>query len=393
MTIFRSMFKSKDAVCPYCMRPLNLGDMRFFCTYDKERHHEVFLSILDRLNQRLPLCSKTFCKGNGKPVAEAACRYCGETLPPQLLFHDKFLRFCVLGVAGAGKSSYVTTMLHELKYSGLPWVLQAMDSDTNKDSQAAEQNVYEARHCPEGTKAGVAPKPQQWVILDNSGDNQNLEQIPTYSFTIYDGAGEDCEKIGDKDIDEVVRRYISGSKMFAIMFDPLLLTSVRASLPNDVLNSSMATERQTSAPANMVTMVNSLANYIRQSCNIQPGRRIDRQAAIVITKMDTLRDMPNGFGSSSTVMKSSPHAKAKGFVDSDSEMVDMEIRDWLKRQGETAFLDAIDANFQPNKIRVFGISSFGQPPDKLKRLPTLTPHRVLDPIMWMLASEGIMPIV
>ncbi len=393
MSMFRSLFQKADVLCPHCMRELSLGNMRFYCNYEPDRHHEIFLSILDRLNKRLPVCSKNFCKGHGMPAGEAVCRFCGEPLPPQFMFHDKYLRFCVLGVAGAGKSSYLTTMLHELKYSGLPWVIQAMDSLTSKTSQAADYNVYEARHCPEGTPAGIAPKPQQWVILDNSGENQNADRMPTYSMTIYDGAGEDCEKLGDDDIEEVIRRYISGSKMFIIMFDPLLLTSVRASLAPDILNSSMATERQTSAPANMVTMANSLANYIRRSCNISPGQKIDRQAAIVITKLDTLRDMPNGFGSSSTVMKSSPHAKMKGFVDAYSEMVDMEIRDWLQRQGETAFLDTIDANFTPNKVRVFGISSFGQPPDNLKRLPNLTPHRVLDPIMWMLASEGIVPIL
>ena len=387
------MFQNADVVCPHCMRPLSLGNMRFYCTYEQERHHEVFLSIFDRIHGRLPLCSRNFCKGNGKPISEAVCRFCGEPLPPQIMFHDKYLRLCVLGVAGAGKSSYLTTMIHELKYSGLPWVLQAMDSMTSQDALNADYNVYEARHCLEGTEAGIAPKPQQWVILNNSGDNKNAEHIPSYSLTIYDGAGEDCEKIGSDGMDEIIRQYISGSKLLAIMFDPLLLPSVRASVAPEILNASMATERQTSAPSNMVTMVNSLANYIRRSCNISPGQKIERQAAIIITKLDTLRDMPNGFGNSSTVMKSSPHIKANGFVDSDSEMVDMEIRDWLKRQGETAFLNAIDANFQPNRVRVFGISSFGQPPDMLKRLPTLTPHRVLDPIMWMLAGEGIVPIL
>ena len=70
-------------------------------------------------------------------------------------------------------------------------------------------------------------------------------------------------------------------------------------------------------------------------------------------------------------------------------MVDLEIRDWLKRQGETAFIDAIDANFK--NVRVFGVSSFGNPPDKNKRLAKVRPHRVLDPLMWMLAGEGIIP--
>ena len=72
-------------------------------------------------------------------------------------------------------------------------------------------------------------------------------------------------------------------------------------------------------------------------------------------------------------------------------MVDLEIRDWLARQGETAFLDAIDANFK--NVRVFGVSSFGKPPDKHKRLAKVRPHRVLDPIMWLLATEKIIPVI
>ena len=372
------------------MRKLSLSNVRFYCTFNPERRHEVFLSFLDKLKQRIPICGRNFCKGKGIPAQEAVCRFCGEQLPLQYLFHRRYLSFCMLGVAGAGKSSYLTTMLHEFKYSNLPWVLQPIDSRTLKVSQQNDQNVYEERLCLAGTQSGVAPKPQQWIIRDTSVEEGD---VPTYALTIYDGAGEDCERIGDNELDPVISRYISGSKMFIIMFDPLLLSSVRAAVPSDILTSSQALERQSSAPANMVTMVNALANYIRQSCNIAPNKLIDRQTAVVITKLDTLRDLDNDFGSSATVMKSSPHAKARGFVDADSSMVDLEIRDWLQRQGETAFLDAIDANFQRDKIRVFGVSSFGQPPDRLKRLAAITPHRVLDPIMWMLANEKIVPVI
>ena len=139
----------------------------------------------------------------------------------------------------------------------------------------------------------------------------------------------------------------------------------------------------------MVSMVNNLANYIRRNCNIPPGKRIDRRAAVVLTKIDALNEMVEGFTSGSTILKESPHAKSLAFVESDSEMVDLEIRDWLTRQGETAFLGAIDANFRD--VRVFGVSSFGRPPDQRKRLAKIRPHRVLDPLMWMLAGEGIIP--
>ncbi len=381
-------FRNSTAICPHCLRKLKLGNLKFFCVPDEDNRHEVKLSLTDRFKNRLPVCKRSFCRNHGLTIREAVCRYCGEKLPPQILFHDKFLSFCAVGVAGAGKSSYLTTLLHELKYSGLPWVLQAMDVETTMRAQINEQNVYEARHCLKGTEAGVSPKPQLWTLLDNSGRG---EKVPTCALTIYDGAGEDCEHIDYTPLDSKISRYLSGARMLLIMFDPLLLPSVRGELRFETLNASMATERQTSAPANMVSMVNSLSNYIRRNCNIAPGKKIERRAAVVITKLDALAEMVNGFSSDSTILKDSPHVKNFGFVDSDSKMVDLEIRDWLTRQGETAFLGAIDANFKD--VRVFGVSSFGRPPDIHKRLARVRPHRVLDPLMWMLAGEGIIPTI
>ena len=381
-----SIFSKPAAVCPHCLRKLKLSGMKFFCVPDEDNRHEVRLSFADKFKGRLPVCRRRFCRNHGLTIREAACRACGEPLPPQYLFHEKFLSFCAVGVSGAGKSSYMTTLLHELKYSGLPWVLQAMDVETTRRAQLNEQFVYEERQCLQGTTSGVSPRPQLWTILDNS---KKGNRIPTYALTIYDGAGEDCERIDYTPLDSKISHYLSGAKMLLIMFDPLLLSSVRGELSSETLNASMATERQTSAPGNMVSMVNSLANYIRRNCNISPGKKIDRRAAVVLSKIDALTEMLNGFSSDATILKESPHVQSRGFVDSDSKMIDLEIRDWLTRQGETAFLGAIDANFKD--VRVFGVSSFGRPPDMRKRLARIRPHRVLDPLMWMLAGEGIIP--
>lgn len=382
-------FSKSEAICPHCLRKLTFGDIKFFCVPEEEEdRHEVRPTFADRIKRRLPVCRRKFCRNNGLTIREAVCKKCGEQIPPQLLFHDKFLSFCAVGVAGAGKSSYMTTLLHELKYSGLPWVLQSMDVETTRRAQVNEQYVYEERQCLQGTTSGISPRPQLWTILDNS---KKGDKVPTYAMTIYDGAGEDCERIDYTPLDAKISRYLSGAKMLLIMFDPLLLSNVRGEISHEVLNASMATDRQTSAPENMVGMVNSLANYIRRACNIPPGKRIDRRAAVVLTKIDALTEMINGFVSGSTILKQSPHIQSRAFVESDSEMVDLEIRDWLTRQGETAFLSAIDANFKD--VRVFGVSSFGRPPDAHKRLAKVRPHRVLDPLMWLLACEGIIPTI
>lgn len=383
------MFGSrKETYCPYCLRKIKFSDLKFFCVDEEENRHEVRPSFTDRFFKRLPTCTRRFCRNHGLTVREVTCRYCEEKLPAQILFHDKYLSFCAVGVAGAGKSSYVTTVIHELRYSDLPYILQAMDTETTEVALLNEKLVYEARNCLTGTTSGVSPRPQFWTILDNSKDTQ---KIPTYSLTLYDGAGEDCEKIGYTPIDAKISRYISGARMLLIMFDPLILSSVQNEVPPEILYSSIAHERKESAPTNMVSMANSLVNYIKQSCNISPGQRIEAQAAVVLTKLDALRDTVNGFAPDSTINRESPHLKSRGFVDADSKMVDLEIRDWLIRQGEIAFLNTIDANFK--NVRVFGVSSFGNPPDSQKRLARIRPHRVLDPIMWMLASEGIIPVI
>ena len=382
------MFGSREETyCPYCLRKIKLGDLRFFCVDEDDNRHEVKPSLMDKFFKRLPTCQRRYCKNRGLTIREVECKHCGEQLPAQILFHDKYLSFCAVGVAGAGKSSYVTTVIHELRYSNVPWVLQAMDTYTTELALLNEKLVYESRNCLIGTTSGIAPRPQFWTILDNS---TALQKVPTYSLTVYDGAGEDCEKIGYTPVDAKISRYMSGARMLLIMFDPLILSSVQNEVPPEILYSSIAHERKESAPTNMVSMANSLVNYIRQSCNIPPGERIEARAAVVLTKLDALRDTVNGFAPDSTINRESPHLKSKGFVEADSKMVDLEIRDWLIRQGEIAFLNTIDANFK--NVRVFGVSSFGNPPDMNKRLAKIRPHRVLDPIMWMLANEGVIPI-
>ena len=74
--------------------------------------------------------------------------------------------------------------------------------------------------------------------------------------------------------------------------------------------------------------------------------------------------------------------------------VDREIRSWLIKNGRSSllndgeeFVKAVERNF--SNVRFFGVSSFGVQPNEFKLLQNLHPHRVLDPLMWLLAQDGI----
>ena len=369
----------KEKLCPYCLESITASDVHYHCPTCGKR---VIPSKMELLHKTIPICPEPGC--HKQSANDTRCGYCGEEIPPSILQYDKYLSFCLLGTVGSGKSNFLTTMLHEMQHAprSFPWGISHMDDKTKTDFIAKDKLIYEEGKPVDRTPPGMPPVPQQWQISDEM--HRIGRRNSSYSLTIFDGAGEDSQNIQPK-----ISRYIKGSKVLVILIDPLVLRGVRNTVNNDVLSASTSATVYENASTHLV---DGLANYIRNSCNYKPGKLIDRDVAVVFTKIDAVE---KSFGDA-TVMNPSPHIQRCGFVKADADAVDAEIRDWLASHNESSFLRAIETNFKPNKVRFFGVSSFGQPPinaGNVKRLKAVMPHRVLDPLIWMLAQEGIIPVV
>ena len=363
-----------EIVCPYCLSRVNAFNLKFVCSDCGE---EVKQSTFERMRGAAPKCKNNKCR-KLHPI-DRLCPTCGAKLPAAILDYQDYLRFSIIGISGAGKSNFLTTMLHEAKTSGLPWVFTPMDNDTKISFRDYEEAVYYNGEPVPATPPGTPPLPMQWSVQDKT--KMTNKKIPSYSMTIFDGAGEDHEHI-----DPTISRYISGSESLAILIDPLALPGVRSLVEKNVLDWSSPRNHQAEASADLVA---GLADYIRMSRGVKMGNLLNVDVAIVFTKLDAVM---RSFGSA-VVTQPSPHPARKAFVKADSDAVDMEIRDWLMRQGENSFIDAVDVNFAKNRVKYFGVSSFGQPPRGQNQLGKVIPHRVLDPLMWMLAKEKIVPTV
>lgn len=356
-------------VCPYCLRELRSWKLEMICT---KCNQSVDRTFVDRLLHTSLKCKKPGCDGS----VEVKCHHCNKILPSDFCDYEKYLLFSIIGTPSSGKTSFLTAMLHELRNTpDIPWVLSSMDKRTGDVLKSNEEIMWNDRRSVEATSRGSV-YPQFWRIRDKS--RKTRTSIPAYSMTIFDGAGEDYEEFVP-----AIRRYISGSKELVILIDPLSLPVVRKSVSKDILSWSR------SQLASSTDMIDGLMNYIRKSCEIAAGQLINKDVAVVFTKIDVLQDSFKN----AIVMQSSPHLEQKCFVKSDADAVDAEIRDWLNRNGETAFLNAIETNFRTGKVRFFGVSSFGQPPVGDNQLGKIMPHRVLDPLMWMFSKEGIIPTI
>lgn len=366
---------SKEILCPYCLQKLGMKEVKMICPICGG---EAVPTKSELLFKKAPRCKNKDC--HGSYASNKSCSYCEEGLPPDFLGYEKYLRFSILGITGSGKSNFLTTMMHEIRNAqDTPWIFAPMNANTNLMFTDNEREMYENHRPVPATLAGAAPTPQQWRISDKARMTSKI--VPSYSLTIFDGAGEDVEHIDDR-----ISRYISGSRTLIILIDPLSLPGVRKSVSSDVYNWSITTEHSGGASA---YMVDGLADYIRRNCQISPGKLIEKDVAVVFTKIDAVK---SSFGTA-TVMHQSPHLQKKGFVKTDGDAVGAEIRDWLETHGENAFLNAIDTNFVKNRVHLFGISSFGQPPTSSGQLGKVIPHRVLDPLIWMLSKEGIAPAI
>jgi hypothetical protein len=308
------------------------------------------------------------------------CPKCEAEIPGPAL-ETPNLPFSIIGVANAGKTNYITVMLHELgRVPGLRLALAPQNKETRDHQNFNYSNLAE-HHLPEGTNAGEA-RPQIWQIKNL--DKRRGNTVPTYTFTIFDGAGEDHEN--NMDPSSTVCRYINTSEAIILALDPLILPSVRKGGVVDprVLINSLG--GQDKGAKNAVDVVNSVAAYIKAARGIKNNKILKIPVAIVLTKFDTILEH-NAFPSNALVKDSSLLVRNGKFNEAEMRQIHQEISNWLYEVGEGSFIDALSANFK--EFYFFGVSSFGGSPNEHNELTMdIKPHRVLDPIMWLFYKKG-----
>jgi hypothetical protein len=288
-------------------------------------------------------------------------------------------------MSNSGKTNYITVMLNEL--SRIPSLSLALGHQTTETKKHHDENVryiYYEHSVPPATLPTDDGKvmPQIWYLqnLHKKTDNS----VPTYTFTVYDGAGENHEN--NMNVNSLECRYIKNSKALIVVIDPLVIPGVVSScnLDPQMVKNSLNGD---SNAKNISTVLNDLILYIKTAKGISPNEMIDIPVAVVLTKFDTI--MHTDYFSASSPLKSSSVAVCSdGTVNlSEIKQVSDEIQNWFIEIGETGFVNNLRSNFRD--MMLFGVSSYGAPPDTSKRLPeSIRPHRVLDPMLWLFKRNG-----
>jgi len=332
-------------VCPYCFCKIDKRKIPYTCQDCGDKYYLNFLG-------RRPLtCKKPSCKKEISSLIPS-CPKCNAQIVQAALDTTPY-PFSIIGTTSSGKTIFTTVMLHEV--SGVIDPELALDDPDRETFTNQNENTITLYGSPPRVLDPTAPglkRPQIWPV-------KNFAKNHTYTFTIYDGAGEDHEN--NITPHTKVCQYIKASKAIIYTLDATKLLS------ND--------------DGKARHIVNSLANYIKTALGKKANDTLKIPIAVVLTKFDTVLNHPQF--APTALVKQNLHCVRNGKLNlSELRQIDHEIRNWLNDIGKVAFLRAFKMHFR--EYHFFGVSSLGMSPNSDGTLPgEPKPHRVLDPVLWL----------
>jgi hypothetical protein len=386
------MSRAHDVLCPYCFTRWSTRVAAFRCTTrdDKrcERERDEALGRLRRTEPPLEpkvivrsgRLGRRFAAKPGQAVhcdcgapARPVCPSCHSDLPQR--FADAPSRsMALIGTRASGKSHFIAVVLHELEHRIGPRFggsLMLLDDATRRRvDDDLEPRLYDAGLVLPATSSvitdGAVRAPLVSRLTLGPGAHSNL--------VFFDAAGEDLQSL---EVLEREGRYVTQSDGLVLLVDPLQIPAVRDDLQGDGVELPPVT-------ADVYKMLGRLAALMREARGIPSKKPIEVPLAIAISKIDALRGL---LSDTHPVFTLPTHDGRfdRSTARTISESMRSETVAWLGARVDTFLKEEF------RHVAYFGVSALGEQPDGGRLRNGVSPHRVEDPILWMLDHWGALP--
>lgn len=411
--------------CPYCYEPFTEREIQFRCTGRISRtgghcDQQIDTVLRDRtgFTGALP---PTFA-ADGR-MTSARCPRCGDestsricpACHSQLPVHFGKIRSRLIALVGAkesGKTVFMTVLVHELMHQvgdRLNAAISGADDNTRyRFASDYEQPLYrESRLLAPTTTAGIRTRvpivfrftTERKGRLGHDGGLGRLALDGRLPFrarlpfgtrprmgkpqhtllSFFDTAGEDLRS--QQSVEQNVR-YLAAADGIVLLLDPLQMRGTRGlATPGARLPTRGDSADEPAA------VLENITDLVLAKTTRKPDELIGKPLAVTFSKMDTL--LP-GLGDNSPLLL--PPAQTPYFDERDSLAVHTEVQRLLVRW-EGARIDQF-AQRHYGCYRYFGVSALGETPtlDNHVSPRGIRPYRVADPLMWILAQFGAIPV-
>lgn len=383
--------RAHDILCPFCFQRWSTSVAAFRCTgTDTNRCKPKPDEKLGKLRGTDPPkeAPVTVCNGRfgqaftvkkGRPVrcsqcnapTRPVCPNCHSNLP-QRFAEAPSRSMALIGTRAAGKTHFIAVVLHELEHRIGPKFkgsLMALNEQTRTriDTDFRQRLFKDGQMLTQTASArdNAATREPLVTRLSLGAKHSNL--------VFFDAAGEDLNSL---DILERQGRYITQSDGLILLLDPLQIEAVQDDLEGSIPLPDATTD--------VYMMLGRLTVMLREARGIPAGKPIDVPLAIAISKVDALRGV---LADNHPVFTAERHDGMfkPGVARNISESLRADAVGWVGERLDS-FLKQEFTSYC-----FFGVSALGESPQGDKLRNGISPHRVEDPVLWMLHQWGALP--
>lgn len=309
------------------------------------------------------------CPECGITTARRVCPACHNSLPSAYCETPGKI-VALVGAKNSGKSTYIAVLLHELAHrvgAELETSLVACDDRTiERYKRDFHRPLFGEKRLLAATASAVTtPRDPLVYLLTRTRRKLLRSQDSSLALVLFDTAGEDLRS---RDVTDLHLRYLAAADAIIFLVDPMELPGAGGSAGGD----------PDSDPINVIARVTEL---LRAGRDIPRGKKLPVPAAVALTKIDAL-DL-----GSSPLQEVRPHPGVLDLDDREAvhEQVRALLHDWQA--------DELDRylGHEYASYGMFGVSALGGEPRSGAVGPGgIRPHRVEDPLLWLLYHFGML---
>lgn len=389
---------ASTAVCPFCFRKINLSRLWFQCLgrgnieckkeLDEQRS-KLTKSTLETYRTFPPpegVTTNASCPTCGGTTNLRACPECHTALPANF-DESRSPMLGLVGAKGSGKTVLMTVLVKQLRDTiGKRYGADIMLATDNPDGLAGASDYQANRETPL-YKGGVLPPPTSAL---GTGARQHAtpvllrwrQEMPgllgrmsmkSTMLSFVDAAGEDLNSVGTT----FTLQYLKVCDGLIVLLDPFALPGARATLnlPSAAINVDEDTPLQ---------VVRHITEMLRTEHALKVKQKISIPVAVVFTKIDAF--FPT-LDRGNPLMSSAPSMPV--YTNADGLAVHEHMLALLHQWNAQDIDTHMRLNYK--EYRYFGVSALGAEPDYESNMVAtggVRPHRVEDPVLWLLSKGG-----